>query len=95
MNYSTELQGEFQGWNCSPSLGLLFDPAGNAYHLDEIRAIFFNRQLIKTLCGVPHDPGITTLKRHLERKIELLTPPRVSVVWGDGTASELSHSSQS
>jgi hypothetical protein len=57
----------------------LLDPAGNHYHRNEIRAIFFDRQLIRELRG--SDLKIYSLKQELERKLELMKPPIVIIQW--------------
>jgi len=48
---------------------LIIDPDGNSYHIDEIRAIFWNRQLISTLTGT-RPSNIASLKTHLDRRIK-------------------------
>lgn len=45
----------------------LLDPGGNHYHRDEIRAIFFTRQLTQELRG--STLKVRSLKQELERKI--------------------------
>lgn len=57
----------------------LIDPAGNHYHRDEIRSIFFTRQLVYELRG--SDLKVRSLKQELERKLELMKPPVVVIQW--------------
>ena len=57
----------------------LIDPGRNRYHRNEIRAIFFDRQLIRELRG--SDLKIYSLKQELERKLELMKPPVVIIQW--------------
>lgn len=47
----------------------IVDPDGNGYHVDEIRAIFWNRQLINTLTS-KRPSNIRSLKQHLDARIK-------------------------
>ncbi len=91
MKYHTDLDGAFSGWVCSHEHGLLFDSDGNAFHKDEIRAIFFNRQLIDALTGSEANPKVVSLIQHLESKIKAVRAPRISVDWGDGYSQDMKH----
>ena len=81
----------FSGWVIAEGEPYLYDDAGNGYHIDEIRAIFFNRQLIQSLTGTPHNPQIASLKRHLEEKINAVELPSVTINWGDGDEKTYRH----
>lgn len=59
----------------------LIDPAGNHYHRDEIRAIFFNRQLTRELRG--STLKVRSLKQELERKISETQAPVIILQWPD------------
>ena len=76
-----KLRGEFNGWWVDDKEGVLFDEAGNHYDKDEIRAIFYYRQLAKGFEGSRAD--ISSLKEELEKKINDIPAPRVTIDWGD------------
>lgn len=59
----------------------LLDPAGNHYHRDEIRAIFFDRQLIRELRG--SSLKVYSLKQELERKLAVMQTPVIIIQWPD------------
>lgn len=61
----------------------LIDDGGNKYHVNDIRALFMERQVTKSVIG--KDYHIRSLKLELENKIKALEPPRVEIIYGDGT----------
>lgn len=91
MKYTKNLSGSFEGWSVEVDSPLLFDNEGNFYHIDEIRAIFYNRQLIKSLTGTKTDHKIQSLALHLEKKIAATDIPKVKVEWSDGRSVVLNH----
>ena len=81
MNNQTRLTGKFERWTVDTAEGIIYDEANNHYYLDEIRAIFFWRQLNKTLIGDQYD--IVFLKRELQKRIDAVKYPSVTIDWGD------------
>ncbi len=77
----------WQGWWIDEDY--LHDPGGNAYHIDEIRALFFTRQFINSVRGKSHN--ILNLKQQLEKRIAAMQPPRIIVEYQDGKRYEISH----
>ena len=57
----------WKGWQFDGDL--IIDPDGNSYHVNEVRAIFWNRQLIETLTG-NRPSSILSMKAHLEKRIK-------------------------
>ena len=91
MNYTKYLEGSFDGWVCDTVNNCLVDDAGNSYSIDEIRAIFYTRQLIANLTG-SKGAKLTSLKKHLEDKIRATQLPVVTIEWSDGRKSIVNHS---
>jgi hypothetical protein len=75
------LEGLFEGWLIDEDEGKLWDSGGNDYDVNEIRAIHTFRQWQSGYFGRKGD--IQSLKNQLERKIELVRVPEISVNWGD------------
>lgn len=94
MALTNQLTGLFENWLIDPDIGVLFDDSGNSYDLNEIRSIFFTRQLVSTLTGQEKCNPVVSLKQHLETKIRATQIPEVTVKWGDGTELILTHNSQ-
>ena len=72
--------GKWDGWSYDDD-GVLTDPAGNEYEMDEIRALFYFRQWRAEFEG--WNGRISSLKGHLEKKIESTKLPEVVIDWGD------------
>lgn len=75
------MDGKFKGWYTDNENGFLYDPEGYHYAIDEIRAIFYYRQIAKGFEG--STARIESLKNYLEEKIERVALPTVTVDWGD------------
>lgn len=60
----------------------LLDSYGNHYHKDEIRAIFFTRQLVNELTGTTL--AVRSMKAHLERKLQQVARPKIQAVIFEG-----------
>lgn len=88
---SRELSGLFEGWTCSPREGVLYDSGSNHYGLDEIRSIFYLRELVTELTGGNEARTVESLKLHLAAKIEATRTPRIAIIWGDGEIQTLMH----
>lgn len=58
----------------------LVDPEGNEYSINEIRAIFWNRQLIESLTGTTSN--IASLKKHLETRLKA-QPAHINISLND------------
>lgn len=80
MNNQIRLTGKFERWTVDTAEGVIYDEANNHYYLDEIRAIFFWRQLNKTLIGDQYD--VAFLKNELQKRIDSVKYPSVTI---DGT----------
>ena len=65
---SVLIPSEWHGWRFDEEF--LIDDANNKYHINDIRALFFQRQLHSTLMGNKSD--IFCLKTALERKLKEL-----------------------
>lgn len=76
-----KLNGQFEGWIVNQPEGILIDADGNSYDKDEIRALFYFRQWKNDFEGA--NGRISSLKEHLERKIENTKLPEVTIDWGD------------
>ena len=74
------LEGKFEGWTVDTVDGVIYDEANNHYYLDEIRAIFFYRQLQKNIIGTSGD--IISLKMILEKNLNEIQYPKVTIEWG-------------
>jgi len=94
MALTNQLTGLFENWLVDPNKGVLFDDSGNSYDLNEIRSIFYTRQLISTLTGHEKCNPVISLKQHLETKIRAAQVPEVTVKWGDGTELTLTQNAQ-
>ena len=75
------LSGQFDNWVVDTENGILFDDGNNDFSINEIRAIFFYRQLANTKIGSNYE--IASLKEHLEKKIKSIKTPVVTIDWGD------------
>lgn len=89
--YSKELSGPFEGWLVDPTDGgVLYDSDGNHYYINEIRSIFFTRQLIESLTG--HRPSsVVSMKNALEKRIAASKMPKIVITFGDGEQIEVQH----
>jgi hypothetical protein len=77
------LKGAFDGWVVDESLGEIWGDAGNVYEIGEIRALFYFRQWQNDNDFEGANGRIRSLKEHLEKKIEKVKLPTVTVDWGD------------
>ena len=75
------LKGSFKGWYVLEDQGVIYDNEGNHYYKDEIRSIFFQRQLHKTLMGDQYE--IKSLKKQLEKKLKDIALPSITIEWGE------------
>jgi len=75
------LCGKFEKWAIDEKKGLLYDDGNNSYDINEIRAIFFYKQLAKSQVGSKYE--IASLKEHLAEKIESIRSPIITIDWGD------------
>ena len=75
------LKGKFEGWCTEEYDGYIYDVDNNRYELNEIRAIFFYRQLQRTMIGTKHD--IMSLKQILQEKIQKVELPSVTIDCGE------------
>lgn len=69
----------WQGWYFDTD-GFLMDNTGNHYHIDEIRAIFWTRQLTRELMG--SQSNILSLKQELKNKIKTINS-EITLSWND------------
>ncbi len=76
-----EMNQHWDGWWFDRHF--LVDPAGNAYNQNDIRSVFFTRQLHKEIRGTPLK--VLSLKRELERRIRATALPEIIVRYGDGS----------
>ena len=76
-----ELQGKFAGWEVNDIDGVIYDPEGNYYYLDEIRAIFYYREIARDFEGSTTE--ITSLKKELVKKIASVKRLPIIIDWGD------------
>lgn len=74
------------GWRFEENY--LVDPDGNSYELNEVRAIFWNRQLIKELTGTKDT--VRSMKQHLDKKTKAISAPTLSVSLQSG-GEEIRH----
>lgn len=75
------LNGIFDGWVVDEEKGVIFDNGGNVYTEGEIRSIFFLRQWMYESGG--YHGRIVNLKERLEKKLEDVKTPEVTINWGD------------
>ena len=75
------LDGQFDQWMIDTDAGVLYDDGNNSYGINEVRAIFFYRQLQSNLIGNTYE--IASLKSHLLEKIKSVKTPKVVIDWGD------------
>jgi hypothetical protein len=73
------LPEDWQGWYFDTD-GFLIDNAGNHYHIDEIRTIFWTRQLTRELTG--SQSNILSLKQELKNKIKTINS-KITLSWND------------
>lgn len=66
---------QWQHWHFDRDF--LLDPDGNHYRQNEIKAIFWNRQLIDELTGRPSH--VLSMKQHLDKKIKATQSPRIEI----------------
>jgi hypothetical protein len=76
-----ELKGMFDRWTVDEENGVMWDDGGNEYKIGEIRSIFFLRQWMYESGG--YHGRIKNLKEQLEKKIERVKEPEVTINWGD------------
>ncbi len=76
-----KLDGLFEGWTANGETGIIHDQYGNWYYKDEIKAIFYYRELAKGFEG--SKTQISSLKNILEKKIENVRLPEVVIDWGE------------
>lgn len=71
----------WKGWTFES--GLLYDDTGKPYKQSEIKEIYWNRQIIREING--DSLKVRSLKKELERRIELNKMPEVVIKWGTET----------